>query len=334
MKPHTDLPERVDTERDVDFAGVSNAGTLCHSIRQAFQRSAPEPLRRAVPAAQPYPIAQLGPILGPALESLRRVIQAPDAICAASLLAAASLAAQGLGDIALDGRKYSLSLWLLSIADSGERKSAVDNEAMRPIRAFERKKEAEYAEAIRSRAAEQNGCSFQRNADKAPLKGGRERDYKPSHSALDAAAPLLPTVIVSDFTAEGLAKLLAIGRPSIGAFTDEAGLVFGGHGMNRESVMRTAATLCKLWDCGELDRVRSGDGVLKLHNRRLALHLMAQPVIAEKVLSDDILTRQGFLARCLLAWPESTAGHRKYVAESLREDHALNHYAKVLSELM
>ncbi|TAL92302.1 MAG: DUF3987 domain-containing protein, partial [Rhodanobacter sp.] len=89
------------------------------------QRTAPEPLRRPVPPPEPYPVAELGPILAPACESLRRVIQAPDAICGASLLAAASLAVQGLADVENSGRVTPLSLWLLTVAESGERKSAV-----------------------------------------------------------------------------------------------------------------------------------------------------------------------------------------------------------------
>src|SRR6185437_2911899 len=55
--------------------------------------------------------------------------------------------------------------------------------------------------------------------------------------------PLEPLLTVADFTAEGVAKLLQRGRPSLGVFTDEAGLVFGGHGMTKETTTRTAATL-------------------------------------------------------------------------------------------
>jgi len=60
---------------------------------------------------------------------------------------------------------------------------------------------------------------------------------------------------------------------------------------------------------------------------------MAQPVIAERALSDDVLSGQGFLARCLLAWPESTAGHRMYVAESLQDDPAILKCTATLSAL-
>src|SRR5678816_764960 len=76
-------------------------------------RSAPEPLRRPVPPPEPYPVGELGPILAPACEAMRRVIQAPDAVCGASLLAAASLAVQGLANVEIDGRTLPLSLWFL-----------------------------------------------------------------------------------------------------------------------------------------------------------------------------------------------------------------------------
>jgi hypothetical protein len=153
------------------------------------------------------------------------------------------------------------------------------------------------------------------------------------HLGPPPAAPLIPRVTAADFTAEGLFKLLAAGYPSIGAFTDEAALVFGGHGMTKETVMRTCGALCRLWDRGELDRVRSGDGAQKLYGRRLALHLLAQPVIAERALSDDVLAGQGFLARCLLAWPSGTAGTRPYVAESLANDPAMQRYRATLLKL-
>ena len=51
-----------------------------------------------------------------------------------SLLAAASLAVQGQADVHIDGRVLPLSLWLLAVAESGERKTAVDAIAMRAAR--------------------------------------------------------------------------------------------------------------------------------------------------------------------------------------------------------
>lgn len=299
------------------------------------QGGAPEPLRRPTPPPEPYPVAELGPILAPACASLRRVIQAPDAVCGASLLAAASLAVQGFADVHNDGRVHPLSLWMLTVAESGERKSAVDGEAMRPAREYEKELAEGFEDTQLQHAAAMAEWEAQRDHAKAAAKksGGAGLAEALRKIGAPPPAPLVQRVTVADFTAEGLAKLLAAGLPSVGAFTDEAALVFGGHGMTKEAITRTAGTLSKLWDRGELDRVRAGDGAVKLYGKRLALHLMAQPVIAERALGDDTLAGQGFLARCLLAWPESTAGHRPYIAENLRDDAAAIQYRARLADL-
>ncbi|MET3930573.1 hypothetical protein ABIE51_002460 [Lysobacter sp. OAE881] len=297
--------------------------------------SAPEPLRRPIPPPEPYPLEALGPILQPAAESLRRVIQLPDAIGAASLLAAASLATQALADVHVDGRVIPLSLWMLTIGASGERKSAADKEAMRAATEYER----DLARAHDAQHFAYQARLAEWEAKVAAAKFvAKKKQGAGLAEALDVIGPeplppLVPRVIAGDFTVEGLAKLLMAGIPSIGAFTDEAALVFGGHGMTKEAVSRTAGTLCKLWDGAAVDRVRALDGAAKLYGRRLALNLLAQPVIAEDALSDPILLGQGFLARCLLAQPDSTIGARRYRAENLRDDPAMGRVTYRLGEL-
>lgn len=281
-------------------------------------------------------MSELGPILGPACASLRRVVQAPEAICAASLLSAASLAVHGLADVHNDGRITPTSLWLLNIAESGERKSAIDIETTRSIREYEKELLTAHAATAELHGIEVEQWEARREKLRTDAKKGALDSLGSALQELgpQPTAPPIPRILVADFTAEGLAKLLAVGRPAVGAFTDEAALVFGGHGMTKESVMRTAGMLCKLWDGGIVDRNRASDGSMKLYGRRLAMHLMAQPVIAERVLSDDILAGQGFLARCLLAWPVSTAGTRFYCPENLRHDDALGWYHSRIGDLL
>lgn len=285
----------------------------------------PEPLRRSVPPPKPYPIAELGLILRPACEAIRRVVQAPDAVCGASLLAAAALAVQGLANVEIDGRIYPLTLWMLTVAESGERKTGVDADSTRAAREYEKSMMHAYADAVDAHEAqlEEWGARREKAKTDAKKRGGGGLADALRNIGPAPEPPLRPTLIAADFTAEGLAKMLAAGRPSIGVFTDEAALVFGGHGMTKETVTRTVGTLCKLWDSGTLDRVRAGDGATKLYGRRLSMHLLAQPVIAERALSDELLTGQGFNARCLMAWPDSTAGTRVYQEESLRDDPAM-----------
>jgi hypothetical protein len=322
------------TDRDIKRMGAAYAARQGNA--SVIQTRAPEPLRRPTPPSEPYPTAELGPILAPACDSLVRVIQAPVAVCGASILAAASLATQAVADVHNDGRVHPLSLWFLTVAESGERKSAVDGEAMRAAREYERElvQTHEAAAHAHDAAVEEWKARREQARTEAKKKGGAGLACALGEIGAEPEPPLVQRLLVADFTAEGLAKLLACGRPSVGAFTDEAALVFGGHGMTKETVTRTAGTLSKLWDAGTLDRVRATEGAVKLYGRRLALHLMAQPVIAERAMSDDVLAGQGFLARCLLAWPESTAGSRSYRSENLRDDPVLLRFHAAMTRLL
>lgn len=297
------------------------------------ERSTPEPLRRKTAAAMPYPRKELGPILGDAARRLQEVIQAPDAVCCASVLAVASLATQGLANVSMDGRTIPLSIWMLSCAESGERKSAVDAQAMASVREWVRSARLHFDNEMAAFNARIDERKALREQARGKTKGAGLAEALMSLGP-DPLPPLRPLATMADFTAEGLAKLLPSNRPSVGIFSDEGSIIFGGHGMSREAITRTAGTLCKLWDSGSMDRVRAGDGASRLYGKRLAMHLLAQPVIVERVLSDDLLSGQGFLARCLLAWPQSTAGTRMYRDESLATDPALVSMHARVTELM
>ena len=59
---------------------------------QSFTPEGPTPLIRETPEAAPFPVAALGPLSEPA-EAIARATEAPIAMCAASVLASAALAA-------------------------------------------------------------------------------------------------------------------------------------------------------------------------------------------------------------------------------------------------
>ncbi len=122
---------------------------------------------------------------------------------------------------------------------------------------------------------------------------------------------LSPTFISTDPTIEGLTANLGITRGSLGVFSDEGGSFLGGHSMSKENRLKTSATLSSLWDGKPINRTRSTGGVVETYyGRRLAVHLMTQPIAAEQLLADPIANGQGPLARCLIAAPKSTIGTR------------------------
>lgn len=295
----------------------------------------PEPLRRSMPIPEAYPLEALGPILGQAAVRIYSVIGSPAAVVGQSLLAAASLATQHLADVEIDGRREPISLWCMTVAVSGERKSAVDSQVLSTHREFERKAKDAYRVA-----KQQFDCDvavyevLKRNVTKGKSLDMYMIEHELRKIGSPPVPPLNPLLLFGSPTIEGIHKQFINGLPSIGLFSDDAGEFIGGHSMSAENRTKTASGLSRLCDCGEFDRVRAGDGAEKHYGRRLALHLMLQPVIAETVLSDDVLVGQGFLARCLLTWPASTIGTRPYVEANLTQDPAVVRYHNKIHHLL
>ena len=101
-----------------------------------FEPEGPTPLLREMPEAAPFPVDALG-VLAPATMGIASATEAPVAMCAASILAAASLAVQGLRDAQTLNGSAPASLFLLTVAESGERKSTADRLAMKGVRDYE-----------------------------------------------------------------------------------------------------------------------------------------------------------------------------------------------------
>lgn len=299
----------------------------------------PEPLRRALPPAAPYPVEALGPILGPAVRDLHDVIQAPIALCAQSVLAAASLAVQPHADVEVDGRRAPLTLWAITIAASGERKSAVDRIALAAHIEREREQCDEHDKARAEHAAAKAAHDAALEVAKKGAKGAKSKSVPEIRAAIDECGPApteppSPLLIVTEPTIEAVQKFYLTGAASLGIFADEGAVFLGGHSMSSENRTRTIGALSKLWDDGTTDRVRSGDGAAKLYGRRLALHLMIQPVIAEDVLGDRLLGGQGFLARALVCWPESTVGSRCYQHTDATSTRGVKAFSARVGELL
>ena len=91
-----------------------------------FTPEGPQPLLREIVPSGAYPVVALGPLRA-AVESVQGMTQAPVAIPAASALAVASLAVQGFANVETLGGPRPVSLYALTIARSGERKSACND---------------------------------------------------------------------------------------------------------------------------------------------------------------------------------------------------------------
>ena len=286
------------------------------NVKDAFlaaeehQLEAPTPLVRQIPNPDPMPHEALGPLQG-AAEAIREKTQAPFEIAAQSVLAATCLAGQAHRNVETLGGERPISLFLITVAASGERKSTCDTLAMKPVADFERELAADCREQ-RDRF-ESEAALFEAEKTAIIKSSKSDRDgARADLAALGAAPqpPLTPLLRATEPTFEGITKNLEHGRPSIGLYSDEAGQFLGGHAMNSENRLKTMAGFSTFWDGAPINRTRAGDGAATYYGRRLAAHLMVQPGVADTLLSDPVARDQGLLSRCLIARPASTIGQR------------------------
>jgi Protein of unknown function (DUF3987) len=297
-----------------------------------------------------YPLDALGSILGDAAKQLAYHVQVPEGIAAQSVLSAASLIAQAhinvqRGNIGIG----PVSIFSLSVAESGDRKSTVDRLALAPIRFYENKRLLEMSDKEKRYKSELDSWTIRRNNLIKAYSNGNAEMSEAKHAELTEKlihleqikpiAPPRPNITFSEPTAEGIWKHYIEGDPSAGLFSDEGISFFEGHGMNDESRGRTIHMLSKLWDGDTITRTRGAAGESgTLAQRRLSAHLMIQPVVAVKVLSDPLLQGQGFLARFLVCHEKSIAGSRLLAGRDLtkgaQNDPLIGKYWEKMTELL
>ena len=78
--------------------------------------------------------------------------------------------------------------------------------------------------------------------------------------------------------------------------------------------MRFVALLNRLWEGKSFATHRKTSQSFIIENRRLTLNLMMQPLLLDQMVNqaNGISRESGFLARCLLAYPDSSMGTRFY----------------------
>lgn len=160
------------------------------------------PLFREIPPAKEFPVDALGPILGKVAQEIHNTLKAPLAIICQSLLAAASHITQAHANIEIDGRVVALSLYFISIAESGERKSAIDDIALSSILKWQSQLWSVYREERKiyeTKLEQWNSSKKERNSQKS-------LEEKP-----EPEVPIMPIIIIEEPTYEGLVKYLEFG---------------------------------------------------------------------------------------------------------------------------
>jgi hypothetical protein len=349
-----DIPEKGDLSDWLEFAGSSygafrelakNAAEWQHkcSKRQKLKTNNsffetfeiipeewqnPIPLVREEEEAQPYPVDDLGPIIGEAVKEFQNYGKQPISMVGSSALATASLCCQGLADVSRDSQNTGpISLSFLSIAESGERKTSTDKAFSKSLREWQRDKAEENKDEVRKSVALHAAWEAERTGlltaireakrSSKPINGNsldRLKNELESHE-LDEPEELHPQrLFFEDTNAEALAYFAAKGYQSFSLWSDEAGLTIGSHGMRDDRMMGFLALLNRLWDGGEFEPCRKIAKTAPIIGRRCTVNLMLQNSILEHLQeAGKGLTRGiGAFARFLILKPISTMGSREY----------------------
>ena len=282
----------------------------------------PQPLSAKV-APEPYPIDALPETIRAAVEEVAGFVKAPLPMVASSALAALSLATQAHIDAKRAERLQGpVGLFLLTIADSGERKSTCDGFFTSAIRQYQEEQAEAMKPAIKEYQAEIAAWEAERDGILSAIKSAGKSGKPTENLRADLAdlqrdkpeAPRVPKLLLGDETPENLAWGLAKHWPSAGVVSAEAGIVFGAHGMSGDSVMRNLGLLNVLWDGGTHSVGRRTSESFTVKGARLTVALQIQEMTLRSFFdkSGGLARGTGFLARFLVAWPESTQGYRPF----------------------
>ena len=327
----------------MSHATLEQSGLLSQQKNQSSTWNQPIPLTHVLNNETPYPFDALPSAVQQIVNSYQCYGQQPLSLVACGALANLSLACQTLANVARDAYLVSpVSLYFLVIANSGERKSAADNVFSKAIRQWEatirKKREPERLSALTQHKAwqmERDGLLTQ--IKRAVYSGEDSDNYKNLLDELvhqEPDIPIQPTLYFEDATQEALAIHLAHGWPSASLWSDEAGIILGSHSM-QSNPMRFVALLNRLWEGKSFAAHRKTSQSFIIEHRRLTLNLMMQPLLLDQMISQatGISRQSGFLARCLLAYPDSTMGTRFYQDPPAQLE-GLNEYEQRIKECL
>ena len=288
-----------------------------------------------------FPLNALPPLLRNTLLEVERKIQSPIGLIASSMLSSMAIACQGAFNIRTPiGSVVPSSIFIITVAESGERKSTTDKYFTQPLRDFEEKRRKHHSEKLLSFKNQKRIWSINhQEVEKSLRKSIRdgEIDTKDLSDQLERMlenepiAPLQMRLLYSDATSEALLENLAHLWPSGAIHSSEASTVISGRTLHK------LGPINELWDGDSyipVDRKRSESFELK--NARLTISLMIQPQPFMEFLSKkkghaiDI----GLTSRFMITMPTSTQGYRRVEkqADTIEEssDSAFNNFKQIL----
>ncbi len=262
-----------------------------------------------------FPLSSLPPLIRDAVIEAQQITQAPLGLVAASALGAVSLVCQNLIDVCrLNTLRGPVSLFFLTLAESGERKTAVDKLLMKPLYQQEMQLYSRYKSELAVWKNKEELLKAQKKAllsklNKELRKGADESETLRQLEVLQknsAEEPVRYKFIFNDATTAAIKNQLCGKWRSVGIMSDEAGIIFDGYTLSELPFIN------KMWDGSVLSVDRKNEPEQMIENARMTLSLMVQPGLFDRYMErkGSVARDSGFLARCLISKPATTQGKR------------------------
>lgn len=288
-----------------------------------------------------FPLSAIPTFLREAIKDVNKFTQASTPLIVSSAISAMSLACQSLIDVRVNENVTSpVSLFLLVIANSGERKTSVDRKMLKPFYQHDadtllqaRLKEKEYDISQIIWHEKQKGMRSQ--IRKAVVKGQCTKVLERRLHALNndmPAPPKINRIIYNNVTPEALQLAMYNHSSSVGLIADEGANVLDRKAMNDLSFINS------VWDGVSFHVERKTTKSFTIEDGNITLSVMVQ-----KKVFDSYFKRQGekargsgFFARCLMVHIDeslSTQGER-FIRPHYHDSYSLDVFHQRIVDLL
>lgn len=270
------------------------------------------------------------------------IIGSPQEIVKSSMLAAMSIACQQLIDVDSPGSgRTPVSLFLLTSADSGERKTATESLMFKPIFDFDRENRIKSEELLKDFKCElliwkAKLANLEKEFSLAIKEKSPIEDLKAEFHQFLLTEPVIaknPRYIYQDVTVRALQAGMADNWPSAALIASEAAGIFTSR--HAESL----PSLSAIWDGRPIDVQRANCPSIYVEDPRLTISLMQQPGVLQRMLGkhNGVARLSGVLARFLVVEPVSMQGSRQIHPAEIgvpKEDSSIKIFYSRLRQLL